>query len=70
MKYQLTVMESERGWGQEYWKEVYDTYEEAVTRAHEINSANLSEHAPDWYMRALDIKSISDREAEELNKNK
>jgi hypothetical protein len=52
VKYKIHVMESERGWGREYWTETYDTYEEAKTRIHSINSKNTSPTAPDYYMQA------------------
>lgn len=32
MKYRVFLMESERGWGKEYWHEDYDTYAEAKER--------------------------------------
>ena len=52
VKYQIQVMESERGWGSDHWQEVYDTYEEAKARIKEINDQNVSLTAPDWYMQA------------------
>jgi len=54
IKYQIQVVESERGWGREYWQELFDTYEEAKARIKEINSKNTSLTAPDWYMQADD----------------
>jgi hypothetical protein len=54
-------MESERGWGQDYWNEVYDTYEEAAKRIRDINSENTSSTAPDYYMQASDkIEAIEE----------
>ena len=32
MKYRVFLMESERGWGRDYWTEDYDTYEEEKSR--------------------------------------
>jgi hypothetical protein len=52
VKYQIQVVESERGWGREYWQEVFDTYDEAKARIKEINDQNTSLTAPDWYMQA------------------
>lgn len=52
VRYKIRVMESERGWGREYWTETFATYEEAKARIHEINSQNTSPTAPDWYMQA------------------
>jgi hypothetical protein len=54
VKYQISIVESERGWGQEYWTETYDTYEEAENRIREINRKNTSLTAPNWYMQAED----------------
>jgi hypothetical protein len=48
-------MESERGWGQEYWHEDYDTLAEAKARIREVNSKNTSINAPDWYMQAEEV---------------
>ena len=53
-KYRIRVMESERGWGQDYWNEDFDTPEEAKARIKEINSRNTATTAPDWYMRAFE----------------
>ena len=52
IKYRITVIESERGWGQESWTEDFDTYEEARERINSINSENTASRAPDWYMIA------------------
>lgn len=52
MKYRIFLMESERGWGKEYWHEDYDTYEEAKWRILSVNSKNVTTKAPDWYMQA------------------
>ncbi len=54
MKYRIFLVESERGWGQDYWHEDYDTYQEAKSRIQKVNSANKAGPAPDWYMQAED----------------
>lgn len=54
VKYRVQLVESERGWGQEYWHEDYDTYEEAKERIRSVNAKNTSVTAPDWYMAAFD----------------
>lgn len=54
VKYRIQLMESERGWGQEYWHEDYDTIEEAKDRIKTVNGRNTLEVAPDWYMQADD----------------
>ena len=52
--YRIFIVESERGWGQDYWSEDYPTFEAAKKRIVEINSKNTSRTAPDWYMQAED----------------
>ena len=46
VKYRISCMSSERGWGREYWNEDYDTIEEAKRRIHEINGKNTAPIAP------------------------
>ena len=53
-QYRIFITESERGWGQKYWHNDYDTYEEARRVIAEINSQNTALTAPDWYMQAED----------------
>lgn len=52
VKYRVTVVESERGWGQRYEYEDFDTYERAVTYRDKLNSYNIAQSAPDWYVAA------------------
>lgn len=58
IKYRLNLMESERGWGQDYWHEDFNTREEAEARMKEVNSWNTSLVAPDYYMQALSISIV------------
>lgn len=58
IKYRLNLMESERGWGRDYWHEDFNTREEAEARMKEVNSKNTSPVAPDYYIQALDIKIV------------
>lgn len=55
-KFQVTTVESERGWGQRYERELFDTFEEAKAYRDRVNSFNKplkpGEIAPDWYMIA------------------
>lgn len=61
VKYRVQLVESERGWGQEYWQETFDTYEEAKERIRKVNAQNTSSVAPDWYMKAEDtIEAIEE----------
>ena len=53
-KYEITVMESERGWGRSEWTEEYDSHEEAQERIRAINSRNKPGPAPDYYVQAYD----------------
>ena len=60
VKYRVFLMESERGWGKEYWTEDYDTMEEAIKRIKSVNAENTAETAPDWYMIAENrIETVS-----------
>lgn len=52
MKYRISLVESERGWGQHYWSEDYDTYEEAVARIKSVNAQNTSMTVPGYYIQA------------------
>lgn len=64
MKYRIRLMESERGWGQEFWNEYYDTEQEARERIRIVNAKNTAEVAPDWYIAAFpDIVIVEDEEA-------
>lgn len=58
IKYRLHLVESERGWGQDYWHEDYDTRAEAEARKAYVNSFNTSTTAPDYYMQANEIELI------------
>ena len=58
IKYRLNLMESERGWGQDYWHEDFNTREEAEARMQEVNSKNTSLVAPDYYIQALSISIV------------
>lgn len=63
MKYRIKLVESERGWGQEYWTEDYDTYVAAQRRIEEVNSKNTEKFAPDWYIAAFpEIEEVLDKE--------
>lgn len=53
-RYKVSLMESERGWGQNYWYEYYNSYEEALERIKQVNSKNTSITAPDYYIQAED----------------
>lgn len=52
VKYRISCMSSERGWGREYWNEDFDNIEDAKKRIFEINSKNTALVAPDYYEQA------------------
>jgi hypothetical protein len=56
VRYQVTTVEFERGWGQRREYDLFDTYEAAAEFRDRINSYNKplgeGEIAPDWYMIA------------------
>jgi len=52
MKFRIFLISSDRFWGQEYWTEDFDTYEEAKRRIEDVNSKNISWDAPDFYIQA------------------
>jgi hypothetical protein len=57
--YRIQLVESERGWGQDYWHEDYKTYDEAKARIQEVNSRNKPGPAPDYYVQAdNDIRCV------------
>jgi hypothetical protein len=66
-KFQVTTIESERGWGQRYELELFDTFEEAKSYRDRINSFNKplapGEPVPEWYMIAEnEIKVVETNE--------
>jgi hypothetical protein len=63
VKYRINVVESERGWGQEYWTEDFDTLDEAESRIKFINLQNISATAPDVYMQAQSGVEVVNEEA-------
>lgn len=60
MKYRVHMVESERGWGQEYWHEDFDTEEAAVKYFQETNAKNDLPYTPDWYIAARYIEEVED----------
>ena len=58
VKYRVNMMESERGWGQDYWHNDFDTREEAEAFMKEVNGKLTELVAPDYYIKALSIEMI------------
>jgi hypothetical protein len=62
IKYEVCVIESERGWGQKREYHLFDTVEEAIEYRDHVNSFNEPGPAPDWYM-------IAEKEIKVVEKN-
>lgn len=61
MKYRIRLVESERGWGQEYWTEDFNTRAEAQERIRSVNAKNTAKVAPDFYIAAFpDIEIVEE----------
>ena len=58
VKYIVKMMESERGWGQDYWDVYFDTRAEAEQYMKDTNARNTSPVAPDYYIQALRIEMV------------
>ena len=58
VKYIVQMMESERGWGRNYWDVECDTREEAEAYMKKINDQNTEVRAPDYYMQAMGIRMV------------
>ena len=58
-KWRVEFMQSERGWGQNYWHVDFDTKEEAQTAYDETNARNTAASAPDYYIQAMSIKEVT-----------
>lgn len=58
--YRVHCVESERGWGQDYFHVDFDTREEAEKYFKETNAENTSIRAPDYYVQAnsIEIKEV------------
>ena len=54
IKFRVNTVQSERGWGQTYGCDDFDTYDEAKAYRDKINSYNTASTTPDWYIIAED----------------
>lgn len=54
--YRVNCVESERGWGQNYFHRDFDTLEDAGKYFIETNDKNTSASAPDFYIQANSIE--------------
>lgn len=58
--YRVHCLESERGWGQEFYSVDFDTRKDAWEYFKEVNSKNTSPTAPDYYVVALRIEELEE----------
>ncbi len=58
VKFRVHYMESERGWGQDYFESDFDTMEEAQAAFDDTNSKLTERYAPDYYIKALKIERV------------
>lgn len=52
IKFVVTTIESEAGWGRRYDTTSFDTYDEAISYRDKVNSYNTEAIAPSWYIIA------------------
>lgn len=60
VKYRVHCVESERGWGQDYFHVDFPTRQEAEQYMKETNAVNTSASAPDYYIQANRIELIEE----------
>lgn len=58
VKYRVHCVESERGWGQDYFHVDFDSRQEADQYMKDTNAKNTSVVAPDWYVQANSIEVV------------
>ena len=58
VKYRVNMMESERGWGQDYWHIDFDTKAEAEQYLRDTNAKNNLPVTPDYYVKALNVEMV------------
>ena len=58
VKFVVKMMESERGWGRDYWDVEFKTRKEAEAYVKRINDQNTAPVAPDYYMQAMGIEMV------------
>jgi hypothetical protein len=58
VKFRVHGVDSERGWGQDYWHVDFDTRAEAEKFKADINAKNTASVAPDFYSQANSIEMI------------
>ena len=58
VKFRVHCVDSERGWGLDYWHVDFDTRAEAEKFKADINAKNTASVAPDFYSQANSIEMI------------
>lgn len=58
VKFRVHCVDSERGWGQDYWHVDFDTRPEAEKFMADTNAKNTAKFAPDFYSQANSIEMI------------
>jgi hypothetical protein len=58
IKYRVHGVDSERGWGREYWHVDFDTRAKAEKFMADTNAKNTAQFAPDFYSQANSIELI------------
>jgi glutaredoxin len=57
-KYRVHGVDSERGWGKDYWHVDFNTRTEAEEYMKQINGKNTAPVTPDFYSRADSIEIV------------
>ena len=56
--YRVEMMESEHGWGQNYWTVDFNSEDEAIRYINETNRENTTDYAPDYYIVATGYQKV------------
>jgi hypothetical protein len=58
VKFRVHGVDSERGWGREYWAVDFETRAEAEKFMADTNAKNTAKFAPDFYSQANSIEMV------------
>jgi hypothetical protein len=58
VKFRVYGVDSERGWGREYWEVDFETRAEAEKFMADTNAKNTATAAPDFYSQANKIEMV------------
>lgn len=59
VKHRVHFMESECGWGQDFWEVDFDTPEQAQKVFDDTNAKLTGNRAPDYYIKAIKIETVT-----------